>query len=194
MYCNVFMLFVGALAELGRQRAAEAFRNSFAFFLLVLLLTLVIYCVPVLIYRFGIRHGAPLETKWKATWVSWIFWICSYTALLLFCLKAGYYDDGDFSVRAGIPDYLCMGINWFLLYFKFGSKSTTPPPTNKNAAPASSVCSKCGAPLTENAKFCKECGEKVAPSGMIVCPSCEKTVVKGKFCPECGHKFPDLPA
>ncbi|MFR4022683.1 MAG: zinc-ribbon domain-containing protein [[Eubacterium] siraeum] len=24
---------------------------------------------------------------------------------------------------------------------------------------------------------------------MVVCPECNKTVVKGKFCPECGHKF-----
>ena len=37
-------------------------------FLLTLLLSLIIFCVPVLIYRFGVRHGAPLESKWKATW------------------------------------------------------------------------------------------------------------------------------
>ncbi len=57
---------------------------------------------------------------------------------------------------------------------------------------SSSKCEKCGAALPENAKFCLECGEKVtpaAPAGMIVCPACNKTVVKGKFCPECGHKF-----
>ena len=53
------------------------------------------------------------------------------------------------------------------------------------------VCPKCGAPLLPNAKFCLECGEKVAAivDGMTVCPGCAKTVVKGKFCPECGHKL-----
>ena len=61
-------------------------------------------------------------------------------------------------------------------------------------APAESTakCAKCGAPLPANAKFCLECGEKVAPAvpeGMIVCPECGKTVAKGKFCLECGHKF-----
>lgn len=53
-------------------------------------------------------------------------------------------------------------------------------------------CEKCGAALPANAKFCLECGEKVAPAapeGMIVCPECGKTVAKGKFCLECGHKF-----
>ncbi|MBO5215044.1 MAG: SPFH domain-containing protein [Clostridia bacterium] len=50
-------------------------------------------------------------------------------------------------------------------------------------------CSKCGAKLPKNAKFCLECGEKVLANEMIVCSQCGKTVVKGKFCPECGFKF-----
>lgn len=53
-------------------------------------------------------------------------------------------------------------------------------------------CAKCGAVLPANAKFCLECGEKVAPAlpdNMIACPECGNVVAKGKFCPECGHKF-----
>lgn len=53
-------------------------------------------------------------------------------------------------------------------------------------------CTKCGAALPANAKFCLECGEKVAPAipdNMIACPECGNVVAKGKFCPECGHKF-----
>ena len=53
-------------------------------------------------------------------------------------------------------------------------------------------CTKCGAPLPQNAKFCLECGEKVASvirDNTIICPSCGKTVARGKFCPECGYKF-----
>lgn len=151
----------------------------FLTFLLTLLLSLIIYCVPVLIYRFGIRHGAPLESKWKATWVGWIFWVCSFTALCLYYLIAGYYDDGDFSVRAGIPDYLCMGINWFLLYFPFNRTAQSKP-----------KCTKCGAPLSPNAKFCTECGEKFVPKPVVntmICPGCGKTIKPTNFCPECGH-------
>jgi len=62
---------------------------------------------------------------------------------------------------------------------------------NQTNAPAS-ACAKCGAPLPANAKFCLECGEKVAPAmqdNTVICPSCGKTVAKGKFCPECGYKF-----
>ena len=67
---------------------------------------------------------------------------------------------------------------------------TTP---SQTATPASqeAKCAKCGATLPANAKFCLECGEKVAPASAdtIVCPECGKTVAKGKFCPECGYKF-----
>lgn len=51
-------------------------------------------------------------------------------------------------------------------------------------------CSKCGAALPPNAKFCLNCGERVQhDNNMIVCPNCGKTVPKGKFCFECGYKF-----
>ena len=62
----------------------------------------------------------------------------------------------------------------------------------EQAPVAEAKCAKCGATLPENAKFCFECGEKVAPpvpADMVVCPECGKTVAKGKFCFECGHKF-----
>ena len=62
-------------------------------------------------------------------------------------------------------------------------------PTATEAPAPTAKCAKCGAPLPANAKFCLECGEKVAPADMIVCPECGNTVAKGKFCPECGYKF-----
>ena len=69
---------------------------------------------------------------------------------------------------------------------------STPVATPANTPEPETKCTKCGAPLPKNAKFCLECGEKVAPAipaDMIVCPECGNTVAKGKFCPECGHKF-----
>lgn len=80
----------------------------------------------------------------------------------------------------------------------FKGFGTTPiaTPTDTNATNTEPVhtekCSKCGANLPANAKFCLECGEKVVPpvpQGMIICPECGNTVAKGKFCTECGHKF-----
>lgn len=64
-------------------------------------------------------------------------------------------------------------------------------PTTEAAAPTIK-CAGCGAALPEGAKFCLECGEKVAPAvpdDRIVCPQCGNTVAKGKFCLECGYKF-----
>ena len=65
-------------------------------------------------------------------------------------------------------------------------------PPQQQTAPQKNVCGNCGADLPENAKFCLNCGEKIAapiPEDMIVCPECNQLVTKGKFCLECGHKF-----
>ncbi len=56
-------------------------------------------------------------------------------------------------------------------------------------ATANPKCSKCGAVLPQNAKFCLQCGEKVEASDLVTCPQCGKAVQKGKFCLECGYKF-----
>lgn len=50
------------------------------------------------------------------------------------------------------------------------------------------VCPKCGAHLNKGAKFCSECGEKLAVKKF--CPECGAEVKStSKFCPECGTKL-----
>lgn len=76
----------------------------------------------------------------------------------------------------------------------FASVTIGSAPTHTATAPATSEnkCAGCGKILLPDAKFCPECGEKVAPKlaeGMTVCPECKRVVVKSKFCPECGHKM-----
>ena len=74
--------------------------------------------------------------------------------------------------------------------------------TTLNAQQGAAKCAKCGADLPQNAKFCLECGEKVAPPAaatvicpecghkfITACPKCGATVSSGKFCPECGEKL-----
>ncbi|MDL2292191.1 SPFH domain-containing protein [Acholeplasma sp. OttesenSCG-928-E16] len=47
-------------------------------------------------------------------------------------------------------------------------------------------CAHCGAQLSENSKFCPECGK---PTGST-CPKCKASVAEGaKFCPECGESL-----
>jgi predicted amidophosphoribosyltransferase len=73
----------------------------------------------------------------------------------------------------------------------FAPTTTQQAPVAEASSPEAK-CAKCGAALPANAKFCLECGEKVAPAmqdNAVICPSCGKTVAKGKFCPECGYKF-----
>ena len=46
-------------------------------------------------------------------------------------------------------------------------------------------CPNCGSEVTDNAKFCLECGSSLKPV-VPVCPNCGEEVPKGKFCPMCG--------
>lgn len=56
------------------------------------------------------------------------------------------------------------------------------------AAAGGAVCPKCGAHVGPKAKFCPECGEKLAAKKF--CPECGAEVkASAKFCPECGNKF-----
>lgn len=49
-------------------------------------------------------------------------------------------------------------------------------------------CPKCTAEVKASAKFCPECGEKMAAKKF--CPECGNEVkANAKFCPECGFKF-----
>lgn len=61
-------------------------------------------------------------------------------------------------------------------------------PGAQTPAPGKISCSACGAQLSPQAKFCIECGTKVAPS-VIKCSGCGNELPGGsKFCPECGQK------
>jgi len=48
------------------------------------------------------------------------------------------------------------------------------------------TCPKCEAPLAQNAKFCPECGAKIAADTCTKCGA--KLAPNAKFCPECGEK------
>lgn len=57
-------------------------------------------------------------------------------------------------------------------------------------APQGPVCANCGAPLSEEAKFCGQCGTKVAePESDPTCPACGALLEENvKFCTSCGVK------
>ncbi len=50
------------------------------------------------------------------------------------------------------------------------------------------TCTKCGANISANAKFCLECGNKVEKAKF--CTNCGASIsANAKFCPECGNKI-----
>lgn len=157
-------------------------------FLGTFLLSCLIYCLPVLIYRVLIRDNKPIESKWKAQGISWIFWICSYVAVCLYYLIIGAYDNENFSATPGIPDFLCLLISWVILFYDKKKPDVNKPDPNQQ-----SICRQCGAELPTGSKFCCECGKKIdppAPLGLTVCPGCGCKLKAGRFCPECGTKLP----
>ncbi len=80
--------------------------------------------------------------------------------------------------------------NMFAEAFSAGQQksSETKADLEDNQAPAKIKCSSCGAQLASQAKFCIECGTKVAPA-VIKCAGCGIELPTGsKFCPECGQK------
>lgn len=59
----------------------------------------------------------------------------------------------------------------------------------EETAPAKKItCPNCNSEVSENAKFCSECGTKIEilNEGEMLCPACGKKTAKGKFCMECG--------
>lgn len=50
------------------------------------------------------------------------------------------------------------------------------------------LCSKCGKSLSQNTKFCPECGERISQKSEaeVLCPICGKVTAKGNFCMACG--------
>ncbi len=57
-------------------------------------------------------------------------------------------------------------------------------------APAGArMCPHCGAPLSENARFCSSCGKAADAAPQRVCPSCSRQLSENDiFCPACGTK------
>jgi len=74
----------------------------------------------------------------------------------------------------------------------FANISATPEDnTVQPAQSASIVCSQCGHMISEQAKFCPECGNKieVKAADEVFCPNCGQKTKRGKFCMECGSKL-----
>ena len=70
--------------------------------------------------------------------------------------------------------------------FADAMKNPAPQPQQTNTGGL--TCASCGASISKSAKFCPECGNKLAVKKF--CPECGKEIsATSKFCPECGTKL-----
>ncbi|MCU0861601.1 MAG: SPFH domain-containing protein [Methanomassiliicoccales archaeon] len=93
-------------------------------------------------------------------------------------------SGGAAGVGVGVGAGVGMGYQMIDSMRQAGS---TPGPGQQTAAAGAVVlCPKCGAQNQPQAKFCLECGSKMALS-TVSCPKCGEKVQEGaKFCPNCG--------
>lgn len=98
-------------------------------------------------------------------------------------------NEGSGSSVMGAGLGLGMGVNLGnVIGAAFGGAVTN---IDVNAADRKSEksCKKCNSKISENAKFCLECGEKLEDEKLITCTNCKEKTPKGKFCLHCGHRF-----
>lgn len=92
----------------------------------------------------------------------------------------GAFMGAGVGVGAGVG----MG-NVFADAFKTAKEETKSEPKSTKGG---KTCSNCGAEVSTTAKFCPECGQKLAVKKF--CSECGAEVsATAKFCPECGQKF-----
>lgn len=72
--------------------------------------------------------------------------------------------------------------------FRSNNSNQQAPTQTGNAGGAGAVCTNCGATVSATAKFCPECGTKLATKRF--CSECGSEVsATAKFCPNCGNKM-----
>lgn len=65
-----------------------------------------------------------------------------------------------------------------------GYRRPDPPPSQPYRSNSGSVCSGCGSLAAPGARFCAQCGNRIAPAQ---CGACQAEMPAGaRFCPQCG--------
>lgn len=115
--------------------------------LLSLLITVSLYTLPVVLYRFVFRK-APVEHK-KAKKITWLYGIGAFVVMtgILSLLGQG---------AAGGAIVLWSWVNYRILICEERKKVPQTAPV-----PAAVFCRKCGARLEPESRFCRKCGTRV---------------------------------
>ena len=115
--------------------------------LLSLLITVSLYTLPVVLYRFVFRK-APVEHK-KAKKITWLYGIGAFVVMtgILSLLGQG---------AAGGAIVLWSWVNYRILLCDERKKVPQTAPV-----PAAVFCRKCGARLEPDSRFCRKCGTRV---------------------------------
>lgn len=163
---------------------------------LTILINSIVFAFPVLIFRFFFQGGKPIQSRKKAILINIAFFSAGTVVLVILHALLGSFDDG-YRFQLGIFDVTFLGLDYFLLTFRFDQKrNCAPSPSTFSSAhaPVDSICHKCRSVLPDGAKFCPECGEAHTASlrgDSFLCPCCGKAIKSSRFCPLCGHKLPD---
>lgn len=103
-------------------------------------------------------------------------------------LEGAANNEGSGVMNAGVG--LGMGVNLgSVIGTAFGGAVANVEVKTTGPQTESIRCVKCGAAVTEQAKFCPACGEQILLDNMMLCPHCKQATPYGKFCQNCGKKL-----
>lgn len=97
----------------------------FLIILLTLFIDTIVFAVPILVYRFLIRGGEPIESHKKAVLINFAFFTGGMVALIIFNATAGAYEDDGYRFQIGVLDAAFWALDYFLLTFQ-GKKNNNP--------------------------------------------------------------------
>lgn len=119
--------------------------GSAADFLLGLLVTVSLYSLPVVLYRFFLRKE-PVERK-KAKKITWLYGIGAFAVMVVLLLPLR-------QTAVASAAFFWSWVNYRILIFGEEKPSVEPVPV---------FCRRCGARLEPGSVFCRKCGTRVAP-------------------------------
>lgn len=100
-------------------------------------------------------------------------------------MKEAAKNPGNGMAGAGVGLGAGLGMGQM---FAEAMRSSSTKSEEKKEVKGGAVCSNCGAQISANAKFCQECGQKVAKKAF--CTECGQEIsATSKFCPNCGAKL-----
>lgn len=170
----------GAAGASDKTGAGTIGQFDFASLLLSLLITVAVYSLPIMIYRYAVRKS-PVPAK-QAKKIAVIYGICAFVVMLVILvavngggapggaillwswinyliLTGGKDKRGKAALASGAPAEPSAAYDYTQ------AENAEPPRAESPYRQAGNVCQACGAAASDESRFCHNCGAKLTRNG-----------------------------